>query len=746
MKYFSKIFIFICFFALAFKSNAEVVKKIEAKGNERVSLETLAIFGDLKLQEDYDQSDINSLIKKLYETDFFSNISAEIDSGVLTITVKENPIINSITFDGEKAKKHRDGIIEVLKLNENNPFVKNYIKSDVNILKEFYRQLGYYFVKIDAEIEKLDKNRVNIVYLIEKGDKAKISKIVFLGDKKIRDKRLRDVITSQESQFWKFLSRNIFLNKGRIELDKRLLENYYKNKGYYEVNITSSNVEYSEGEGFILNYTIDAGTRYKFTKMSVNVSEALDKSAFESLEKEFDKVIGKYYSLRKVTGILEKIDTLSQLKELQFINHRVNETLIEDGIEVKIDIFEGQKFIIERINIVGNNVTNDSVIRAEMIVDEGDPFSALLLNKSVNKLKGRGIFGEVTSKITEGSSPDLKVLEISVEEKATGEISAGAGFGTDGTAFQFGVNENNWLGRGIKLMSMLNVSTKTISGNLALNNPNYNYTGNSVFLKLDVSSSDLTDSSGYKSNKSGFEVGTSFEQYEDVYLAPSLTATYEDVEVQSTASNSLQKMAGTFTNLDFGYSIVKDKRNQSFQPTEGYKTKFMQSIPLIMDSSSILNGLEVSKYYTHSEDVIGALRFWGRAIHGLNDEDVRIANRIYIPTTRLRGFQNRKVGPKDGTDYVGGNYATAIGYEAQLPNLLPEATKTDIVVFIDTANLWGVDYNGSLEDSNTIRSSIGIAANMYTAVGPLSFTFAQDLSKADSDLTEFFNFRLGTSF
>jgi len=746
MKYFSKIFIFICFFALAFKSNAEVVKKIEAKGNERVSLETLAIFGDLKLQEDYDQSDINSLIKKLYETDFFSNISAEIDSGVLTITVKENPIINSITFDGEKAKKHRDGIIEVLKLNENNPFVKNYIKSDINVLKEFYRQLGYYFVKIDAEIEKLDKNRVNVVYLIEKGDKAKISKIVFLGDKKIRDKRLRDVITSQESQFWKFLSRNIFLNKGRIELDKRLLENYYKNKGFYEVNITSTNVEYSEGEGFILNYIIDAGTRYKFTKMSANVSEALDKSAFESLEKEFDKVIGKYYSLRKLTGILQKIDTLSQLKELQFINHRVNETLIEDGIEVKIDIFEGQKFIIERINIVGNNVTNDSVIRAEMIVDEGDPFSALLLNKSVNKLKGRGIFGEVTSKITEGSSPDLKVLEISVEEKATGEISAGAGFGTDGTAFQFGVNENNWLGRGIKLISMLNVSTKTVSGNLALNNPNYNYTGNAVFLGLDVSSSDLTDTSGYKSNKSGFEVGTTFEQYEDVYLSPSLTATYEDVEVQSTASNSLQKMAGTFTNLDFGYSIIKDKRNQTFQPTEGYKTKFMQEIPLILDNSSILNGLEASKYYTHSEDIIGAFRFWGRTINGLNDEDVRIANRISIPATRLRGFQHRKVGPKDGTDYVGGNYATAIGYEAQLPNLLPEATKTDIVVFIDTANLWGVDYNGSLDDSNKIRSSIGIAANMYTTIGPLSFTFAQDLSKADSDLTEFFNFRLGTSF
>ena len=160
----------------------------------------------------------------------------------------------------------------------------------------------------------------------------------------------------------------------------------------------------------------------------------------------------------------------------------------------------------------------------------------------------------------------------------------------------------------------------------------------------------------------------------------------------------------------------------------------------------ILNGLEVSKYHSFSEDVIGALKFYGRTIHGLNDEDVRIANRMSIPAKRLRGFQYRKVGPKDGTDYVGGNYATALGFEAQLPNLLPEATRTDIVVFMDTANLWHVDYNESLDDSNKIRSSIGIAANMFTTIGPLSFTFAQDLSKADTDLTEFFNFRLGTSF
>ena len=466
MEIFKKIlFVFILFF-LAFDnaSYAEMVKKVEVKGNERISAETIVIFGDIAINEDYKSSDINLLIKKLYETTFFSNISIELENGKLTIFVEENPIINSVVLNGEKAQKYKEVIMEALTLREKTSFLENYVKSDISKIKEFYRHLGFYFVEIEVEIEKLKKNRVNLVYTIDKKEKAKISKIYFLGDKKIRDKRLRDVITSQEAKFWKFISRNVYLNKGRIELDERLLKNYYKNKGYYEVKVASSNVEYSEGEGFVLTYIINAGKRYKFKKIFLNVSEALDKSAFTSLEKNFDSIIGEYYSQRKLTNILEKIDQLSEQKELQFINHGVTETLDESGIEVAINIFEGQKFTIEKVNIVGNNVTNDSVIRGELIVDEGDPYSALLVNKSINKLKARGIFGKVEKKITEGSSPDLKVLEISVEEKATGEISAGAGVGTDGTAFMFAVSENNWLGRGINLRSSLDITEETISG------------------------------------------------------------------------------------------------------------------------------------------------------------------------------------------------------------------------------------------------------------------------------------------
>jgi len=192
--------IILLFFIFNSSLKAEVVKKVDLKGSERITLETVVIFADIKIGEDYKQSDVSLIIKKLYETNFFSNISVELKNNKLTITVKENPLVDRIIFNGEKTKKYKEKIIEKLLVSEKAPFVENDIKRDVNQIKSIYRDIGFYFVKINAEIEKLDKNRVNIIYTIDKGEEAKISKIYFLGDKKIRDKRLRDIIISQEKK------------------------------------------------------------------------------------------------------------------------------------------------------------------------------------------------------------------------------------------------------------------------------------------------------------------------------------------------------------------------------------------------------------------------------------------------------------------------------------------------------------------------------------------------------------------
>ena len=240
-------FIVVCLLLCTVTNSlSEVVKKINISGNERISNETIIVFGDIAIDQNYEANDINLIIKKLFETKFFSDIKVELKNGILNINVKENKIINSIIFKGIKADKYKDAITQLLEFREKTPYIKKQIKKDVNQIKRFYKHSGFYFIEVEVEIQELGKNRVNIVYSIDPGERAKIAKIFFLGDKKVRDNKLRSIITSTEAKFWKVLSKNVYLNQGRIELDKRLLENYYKNKGYYEVQISSSNVEYIE--------------------------------------------------------------------------------------------------------------------------------------------------------------------------------------------------------------------------------------------------------------------------------------------------------------------------------------------------------------------------------------------------------------------------------------------------------------------------------------------------------------------
>ena len=307
------------------------------------------------------------------------------------------------------------------------------------------------------------------------------------------------------------------------------------------------------------------------------------------------------------------------------------------------------------------------------------------------------------------------------------------------------MSENNWLGRGITLQLTLNVSEEKLSGDISLGNPNNNYSDNTVFGSFSLASSDFTNTSGYKSSQTGISLGTEFEQYENIYLGPSISISNERIETDSSASSQLKKMDGTFTNLDFSYSITADRRNQSFQPSSGYRSKFLQTLPIVQDSSSILNGYELSSYKGFSDNLTGAVKFYARAIHGI-DEDVRITNRFWLPAKKLKGFKTRNIGPVDGTDYVGGNYAAAINFDTTLPMIFSTVENVDVRYFIDTANLWGVDYSNDVDQSNTIRASTGVVIDWFTPIGPLNFSLAQDLSKADDDKTETFQFNLGTTF
>ena len=735
----------IIFSLIFFNLSAEIIQKVNIIGNDRISKETIKVYGDVNIGKDYSSFDINKILKSLYGTEFFEDIKITLSNGVLNISVKEYAIVNSIDFQGEKSSTIKNDIIDKLSLKEKGSFIESKITQDINLIKKIYASIGFNFVSVEAKIEKFENKRINLVYFLDKGGRTNISEINFIGDKKIKNKRLRDIIVSEEKKFWKFLSKNVYLSYNNVELDKRLLLNYYKSLGYYDVQILSSNASLSNKNLTKLTYTINAGTRYRVNKISTNVSEVFDKNLFIPLQKDYKKIIGKYYSPFTVKKLLDKLDILIANNDLQFIEHSVNEILERDTVEIKINVFEGKKELVERINILGNTVTDEAVIRAELLLDEGDPFNKLKLDQSMARLKARNIFGEVKNKTIDGSKSDQKIINIEVEEKPTGEISAGAGIGTDGGSFAFGITENNWLGRGIGLSTSLDISKTTFSGELNVTHPNYNYSGNSLNYFIANTSNDKPDS-GFTNNIISTGVGTRFEQYKDIYISPKLILSYDDLKVETTASKSLKKQKGTHTDLSFDYGITLDQRNRVFAPTDGYLSSFGQAIPIYADSPYLKNSYIFSKYKAITPDAIGSFKLFTTAINGLNDEDVRLSKRVNLSTRRLRGFEAGKVGPKDGKDYVGGNYAWATNFEVALPNLLPESTKTDVGVFLDFGNVWKVDYDKTLDDSNKIRSSAGVNTSWISPIGPMSFTLSQNLSKATTDVTQTFNFRVGTTF
>ncbi len=739
-------FIFLIFFILiTFNLKAEIIKNFIVEGNERISEETIKVYSGIELNKSYDQDSINNALKELYSTNFFEDIQISIEGDTFKIYVKEYPLINSVELEGEKSNTVKKSVLERLSLKSSGSFIESSLNEDVNLLKKIYASIGFNFAQVEAKIEKFSNNRINLIYVLDKGKKTDIKKINFIGDKKLKERRLRDIIVSEEAKFWKFLSKNTFLNSNTINLDKRLLENYYKSLGYYDVQILSNSAEVSNQNFTTLTYTINAGNRYKVNKISLNLSEVLNKELFTSLEKNYQSIVGKYYSPFKVKNLLDDLDELIVDNDLQFVEHNVNETISNENIEIAINIFEGKKELVERINILGNTVTEESVIRSEMLIDEGDPANNLKLEKSVAKLKSRNIFGDVRTKVSDGSSKDQKIIDIIVEEKPTGEISAGAGIGTNGGSFAFNISENNWLGKGININTSLDVSAETFTGGINVNNPNYNFSGNSINYFIENTKNDKPDS-GFENNIISTGIGTRFEQYKDVFLSPSLSLSYDDLKVDSTASNSLKKQKGTFTDFSFNYGISYDNRDRVYKPTDGYLSSFSQSLPIIADASAIRNTYQLSLYNSFGQDFIGSFKFYTSAINGLSNEDVRLSKRTFLSTNRLRGFESGKVGPKDGLDYVGGNYAIATNFDLNLPNLLPESTKTDVGLFLDLGNVWGVDYDKTIDDSSKLRSSAGITTNWLSPVGPMSFIFSQNISKASTDVTESFNFRLGTTF
>jgi len=734
---------------LLFKSTfslAEIIQNFSIIGNDRVSKETIINFSDLKKGDNVTPDNLNNSLKNLYETNFFEDVTIEINNNLLTIKVKEYPIIQEIIINGIKRKKTVEELKEQIFLKDKNPFNKLLIKNDLNKILNIFKQSGFYFAKVEVSIEENDNKTVNIVYDIDRGEKATIKEIKFIGDKKYKNRKLHGIITSEESKFWKFISKGKYLNIERINLDKRLLKNFYLNKGFYKVEINDAYSKILNDQDFVLTFNINAGKKYLFGKMNLNLPSDFDPNKFKSLDKILNKLENSNFNFSQIEKILEEIENIALQENYEFIDSQVSETINGNKVDFTFNVVESKKVYVEKINIFGNNITREEFIRNNLVVDEGDPFNKILQAKSESNLKSLRIFSSVKTEIKDSENSDKKIINYEIEEKPTGEISASAGVGTEGTTISLGIKENNFAGKGIKLTTSLSLSDDSIRGMFDYTHPNFAYSDRALSANVQSTVTDKLTDYGYKSNLTSVSLGTEYEQYDDVFFSPSFTISNESLNTTSTASAAYKKQEGSYFDTFFMYGLKYDKRNFKYQATDGFVSTWIQHIPIFSNSASILNGYSITTFAEPIDDMILSAGFFGRAINSISDEDVRVSKRLHAPSSRLRGFQRGGVGPKDGNDYVGGNYVATVNVSSTVPYVLQTMENMDLKLFYDVGNVWGVDYSSSVDDSNKLRSSTGVALEILTPIGPLSFSYAQPITKADTDLTESFKFQLGTTF
>ena len=373
------IYIFIFQILFINHSFSEIIKQFNIIGNDRVTDETVIMFSNLEIGDEINDDILNNSLKNIYLTDYFKSVSASNKNGIVEFKVEENPIIQTIIINGIDKNYIIDSLKKVTSKIEKYPFVENKIKEQTILLKNILKSYGYYYVSLKNTIITNNNNTIDLIFDFDLGEIAKIKKINFIGNKVFRDSTLRNIILSEETKFWKFITRNKFLDSNRIDVDIERLKKYYQNQGYYNVKIKSSTAIINEQNQFEIIFNIDAGNKYFFNNILLSEGLNFDIDSISEFEKRFKKIKGKKYSKKIVNKIVDDLNTYTLRNDFIFINATYDEILNKDNtIDVIIKFKDIEKKYVERINILGNFITDEKVIRNTLIVDEGDPFNKLL--------------------------------------------------------------------------------------------------------------------------------------------------------------------------------------------------------------------------------------------------------------------------------------------------------------------------------------------------------------------------------
>lgn len=732
---------------IASAAQAAVISNISVVGNQVIPSETIRDFAGINFGENLAASEINAVVRRLYDSGMFENVDIRISGSTMIIEVVENPSVSVVAFEGNKSFK--DNILaSIVDTNARRPFNRLTVEADAQRISQIYAQEGRVGATVRPVIIPIAEGRVNVVFEIDEAPVAGVNRVSFVGNNAFSDRKLRGVIETNESNFLSSILGRSPVDPANVARDRQNLEEYYQNKGYIDFEILSAVPELSaDRSAYYLTYTVNEGFKYDFGAASVSSSiNGVDASNFE----RFVKLrAGREYSADDVRDVVEDIEIEAVRQGLPFLRVTPHFTKREDSrlVDVNFELVNGRRVYVERIDISGNTATRERVIRRQFDFVEGDAFNPRKMAEAADALRGLGIFGVTNVTIREGSSPEKAVVNVEVEDIATGSLGFGLGYSSDsGMNGTINFSERNFLGRGQKFSFDLSVaeSANTLSFSFlepALFNRDV-AAGISVYYR-DVNRSE----SSFQTTNIGIEPTVQFSLGEHTRLKLGYRISQDEIRDASAAAPYIAADEGSFLTSAVSATLTYDRLNSRIEPTGGYFLSLQEEYAGLGGDINHTKTVARAKAYTSffDESLILSAELEGGALISVDNQS-RVTDRFFLGGQSLRGFSTGGIGPREADDALGGNYYSVLRLKGSFPLGLPDDYGIFGGAFVEGGSVWGLDNPGAIDDEMYLRAAAGVSLFWATPIGPLEFSYAVPFEYEDDDDLQNFSVSIATRF
>ena len=750
--------------ALAQVSGLELdtIERIAVIGNQRIEPVTVASYLTVRIGDPFDPVALDRSLKLLFSTGLFADVVMERDGNTLIVRVVENPIINRVVFEGNRRLDREDLLEEVL-LKPRMIYTRARVRADVQRIIEAYRTSGRFAAVVEPKIIERSQNRIDLVFEITEGPRSRVSRINIIGNKRFSDKNLRGEMATKEARWWKIFSGNDTYDPDRLAFDRELLRQYYLSEGYADFRIVSAVAELTaDQKDFFITYVLEEGEVYTFGELSV-VSDIRELDA--GLFRIFIRAVeGETYDASAIESSIENMTSVAGILGYAFLDVRpsISRDVENRTLSIEFRIMEAPRTYVERIEISGNIRTLDRVIRREFRLAEGDAFNSAKITRSETRLRALGFFREVTIEERPGTVEGRVILDVTVEEQATGELALGVGFSSvENFLLDFSIRERNLLGKGQELRLSATLSSLRKQIDLGITEPYF--LGRPLAAGLDLFRTEFNNSlnSSFSTTSTGLSVRTAFPVHEYVQIGLRYTLRQDVVNIAGlVVSPFILSSLGSNTTSSIGYTVAYDTVNNFLRPSRGNRLVFSQDYAGLGGN---INYVRTSLQYDYYRPIIGEWIFHIGAESGVIEgfgQNVRINDRFFLGGPRIRGFRTAGLGPVDTRtgDKLGGNlyYVASVGVAVPLGAAASELG-VQITAFVDVGALAKLDLiqfdnNGNPIDNSTIfsnggpRVSAGIGIIWDSPFGPFRIDLAKVIRKQPFDETEFLQFNIGTRF